>query len=68
MPQLKIGIPKGSLETATVELFADAGWAISTSSRNYFPSVDDDELNCTLVRSQEMGPYVASGSLDAGLS
>jgi ATP phosphoribosyltransferase len=68
MPQLKIGIPKGSLEAATVELFADAGWAISTSSRNYFPSVDDDELNCALVRSQEMGPYVASGSLDAGLT
>lgn len=68
MPQLKLGIPKGSLETATIELFADAGWAISTRSRNYFPSIDDDELSCALVRSQEMGPYVAGGSLDAGLT
>ncbi|MDP7241742.1 MAG: ATP phosphoribosyltransferase [Rhodospirillales bacterium] len=68
MPQLKLGIPKGSLEAATVELFADAGWAISSRSRNYFPSVDDDELSCALVRSQEMGPYVAGGALDAGLT
>ena len=68
MPQLKLGIPKGSLEAATVELFAHAGWAISSRSRNYFPSIDDDELNCALVRSQEMGPYVAGGSLDAGLT
>ncbi|MDP6785771.1 MAG: ATP phosphoribosyltransferase [Rhodospirillales bacterium] len=68
MPQLKLGIPKGSLEAATVELFADAGWAISARSRNYFPSVDDDELSCALVRSQEMGTYVADGALDAGLT
>ena len=68
MPQLKLGIPKGSLEAATVGLFADAGWAISARSRSYFPSVDDDELNCALVRSQEMGPTVAGGALDAGLT
>lgn len=68
MPQLKMGIPKGSLEAATVELFGHAGWTISSRSRNYFPSVDDPEMTCALVRSQEMGPYVASGALDAGLT
>jgi len=68
MPQLKMGIPKGSLEAATVELFGHAGWAISSRSRNYFPSIDDQEMTCSLVRSQEMGPYVASGALDAGLT
>jgi ATP phosphoribosyltransferase len=66
--QLRLGIPKGSLEAATVDLFAHAGWTISTRSRNYFPSIDDDEMTCALVRSQEMGPYVASGTLDAGLT
>lgn len=66
--QLRLGIPKGSLEAATIELFAHAGWTISTRSRNYFPAIDDDELSCALVRSQEMGPYVASGTLDAGLT
>ncbi len=68
MPQLKMGIPKGSLEAATVDLFQHAGWTISSRSRNYFPSVDDPEMTCALVRSQEMGPYVASGTLDAGLT
>ena len=68
MQQLKLGIPKGSLEAATVDLFAQAGWAISARSRNYFPSIDDAEVTCALVRSQEMGPYVASGSLDCGLT
>jgi len=66
--QLRLGIPKGSLEAATIELFAHAGWTISTRSRNYFPAIDDVELSCALVRSQEMGPYVASGTLDAGLT
>ncbi len=68
MPQLKMGIPKGSLEAATVELFGHAGWAITSRSRNYFPSVDDPEMSCALVRSQEMAPYVAAGALDAGLT
>jgi len=67
MNKLKLGIPKGSLEDATVELFAQAGWAIRSRSRNYFPSIDDDEITCALVRSQEMGPYVAGGTLDVGL-
>lgn len=65
---LKIGIPKGSLEKATIELFQNAGWKISVSSRNYFPSIDDNELSCLLVRAQEMARYVESGVLDAGLT
>ncbi len=65
--QLKLGIPKGSLETATIDLFSQAGWTIRSRSRNYFPSIDDDEIACSLVRSQEMGPYVAGGTMDAGL-
>ena len=65
--KLRLGIPKGSLEVATIELFKQAGWTISARSRNYFPRIDDPELECALVRSQEMGPYVASGNLDAGL-
>ena len=65
---LKLGIPKGSLEAATKELFSQAGWNITTRSRNYFPSIDDPEINCALVRSQEMGPYIASGTIDAGLT
>ncbi len=68
MPRLKLGIPKGSLESATVDLFAHAGWIIAPRARNYFPSVDDADLSCALVRSQEMGPYVAGGTLDAGLT
>ena len=65
---LKLGIPKGSLEAATLDLFAQAGWRIRTRSRNYFPTVNDDEMRCALVRSQEMGPYVANGTLDLGLT
>lgn len=68
MPRLKLGIPKGSLESATVDLFAHAGWIIAPRARNYFPSIDDADLSCALVRSQEMGPYVAGGTLDAGLT
>lgn len=68
MPTLKLGIPKGSLEAATVDLFAHAGWIIAPRARNYFPSIDDADLACALVRSQEMGPYVAGGTLDAGLT
>ncbi len=66
--QLKLGIPKGSLEDATLDLFEQAGWRISTRSRNYFPSINDAEISCALVRSQEMGPYVANGTLDLGLT
>jgi ATP phosphoribosyltransferase len=65
---LKLGIPKGSLEQATIELFAQAGWHITPFSRNYFPVVDDPELTCSLVRPQEMALYVADGTLDLGLT
>jgi ATP phosphoribosyltransferase len=66
--KLKLGIPKGSLEQATLELFQRAGWRISISSRNYFPSIDDEEISCALVRAQEMARYVESGVLDVGLT
>ncbi|MCW8943216.1 MAG: ATP phosphoribosyltransferase [Sedimenticola sp.] len=68
MPQLKLGIPKGSLESATLSLFKQAGWNISPRSRNYFPSIDDADISCALVRSQEMAPYVANGTIDLGLT
>ncbi len=68
MSLLKLGIPKGSLEKATLSLFAQAGWEIQLRSRNYFPSINDPEIRCALVRSQEMAPYVASGTLDLGLT
>lgn len=68
MNQLKLGVPKGSLEQATQKLFAQAGWTISPKSRNYFPYIDDPEISCALVRSQEMGTYVANGTLDLGLT
>ena len=66
--KLKLGIPKGSLEQATIDLFAKAGWRIGASSRNYFPSIDDPEISCALVRAQEMARYVESGVLDVGLT
>src|SRR5271168_3385137 len=65
---LKLGIPKGSLETATVDLFRRAGFLITTSSRSYFPSIDDPEIECMLIRAQEMARYVQDGVLDAGLT
>lgn len=65
---LQLGVPKGSLENATVELFKKAGWQISISSRSYFPGVDDDEMNCKLIRPQEMGKYVERGTIDAGIA
>ena len=68
MRVLKVGIPKGSLENATIELFRKSGWKISVSSRSYFPIVDDDELRCTLVRAQEMSRFVEMGTLDMGLT
>ncbi|HEY6873127.1 MAG TPA: ATP phosphoribosyltransferase [Geobacteraceae bacterium] len=65
---LQFGVPKGSLENATVELFRKAGWQISISSRSYFPGVDDEEMNCKLIRPQEMGKYVERGTIDAGIA
>lgn len=65
---LKIGIPKGSLENATVDLFKQAGWNIALSSRSYFPSIDDDNMNCKLIRPQEMGKYVERGTIDVGIA
>ncbi|MFY9975975.1 MAG: ATP phosphoribosyltransferase [Chromatiaceae bacterium] len=68
MATLRLGIPKGSLEEATLALFRQAGWTITPRSRNYYPEVDDPDLACALVRAQEMAPYVASGTLDLGLT
>jgi ATP phosphoribosyltransferase len=68
MSLLKFGIPKGSLEASTIELLRRAGWRVRTSSRNYFPSVDDPELRLSLARAQEMSRYVADGVFDAGLT
>jgi ATP phosphoribosyltransferase len=68
MNRLKLGIPKGSLQESTVELFAKAGWRITVGSRSYFPGIDDAEIECMLVRAQEMPRYVESGALDAGLT
>jgi ATP phosphoribosyltransferase len=65
---LKLGIPKGSLENATIELFRRAGFTITTSSRSYFPGIDDPEIECMLIRAQEMARYVEDGILDAGLT
>jgi ATP phosphoribosyltransferase len=66
--KLKLGIPKGSLENATIDLFQKAGFKISTSSRSYFPAIDDPEIECMLIRAQEMARYVEDGVLDAGLT
>jgi len=65
---LKLGIPKGSLETATIDLFRRAGFNIATSSRSYYPAIDDPDLECMLIRAQEMARYVEDGVLDAGLT
>ena len=66
--KLKLGIPKGSLENATIDLFRRAGFAITTSSRSYFPAIDDPAIECMLIRAQEMARYVEDGILDAGLT
>jgi ATP phosphoribosyltransferase len=66
--KLKFGIPKGSLEKATTDLLAKAGWMIKTSSRNYFPTVDDPHLSCAIIRAQEMARYVEEGVLDAAIT
>jgi len=66
--KLKLGIPKGSLENATIDLFRRAGFNITTSTRSYFPAIDDSEIECMLIRAQEMARYVEDGVLDAGLT
>jgi ATP phosphoribosyltransferase len=66
--KLKLGIPKGSLENATIDLFRRAGYNITTSSRSYFPAIDDPEIECMMIRAQEMARYVEDGILDAGLT
>lgn len=66
--KLKLGIPKGSLEANTIDLFKRAGWHITYDSRSYFPDIDDDEITCTLVRAQEMPKYIEDGTFDLGLT
>ena len=68
MPIIRLGLPKGSLQEATGELFRRAGYKISFSSRSYFPTIDDEEIECMLLRAQEMARYVADGVLDVGLT
>jgi len=68
MKELRLGLPKGSLERATVELFKKSGWKITETDRSYFPAVDDQTLRCSIVRAQEMSRYVENGSLDAGIT
>ncbi|HVG84920.1 MAG TPA: ATP phosphoribosyltransferase [Vicinamibacterales bacterium] len=66
--KLKLGIPKGSLEQATVQLFQRAGYQLLVSTRSYFPTIDDPEIECMLIRAQEMARYVSDGVIDAGLT
>lgn len=66
--QLKLGIPKGSLQDATIKLFERSGWKIRTHHRNYFPEINDPDIVCSMCRAQEMSRYVASGTLDVGLT
>jgi hypothetical protein len=66
--KLRLGIPKGSLQDATIALFKRAGWNIYADGRSYFPSIDDSEIECMLIRAQEMARYVDHGVLDAGLT
>src|SRR3989338_11688567 len=68
MNKLKLGIPKGSLQEATIELFKKAGFSIHASERSYKPSIDDEEIECLLIRAQEIPKYVEQGVLDVGLS
>jgi len=68
MSILRLGLPKGSLQDATLQLFARAGWRITLGSRSYYPSIDDPEIHCMLVRAQEMARYVESGAMDAGIT
>jgi ATP phosphoribosyltransferase len=66
--KLRLGIPKGSLQDATIALFARAGWSIYANGRSYFPSINDPDVECMLIRAQEMARYVNHGVLDAGLT
>jgi ATP phosphoribosyltransferase len=66
--KLKLGIPKGSLQDATIQLFARAGFNVYVSTRSYFPAIDDPEIECLLIRAQEMARYVSDGVIDAGLT
>jgi len=66
--QLKLGIPKGSLQKATIALFKRSGWHINVNGRSYFPEIDDNSIECAICRAQEMSRYVESGTLDAGLT
>jgi len=66
--QLVLGIPKGSLQEATIRLFRQSGWRISLSERNYFPEINDPEINCAICRAQEMSRYVENGTFDVGLT
>ncbi|MCP4180392.1 MAG: ATP phosphoribosyltransferase [bacterium] len=68
MPKLTLGIPKGSLENTTVDMFAKAGYKIKINSRSYYPTINDDEIECMLIRAQEMARYVEEGILDCGLT
>ncbi len=68
MDKLRLGIPKGSLEKATIDLFRRAGWHIKVNGRSYFPDIDDPEITCTMCRAQEMSRYVENGTLDCGLT
>jgi ATP phosphoribosyltransferase len=66
--KLKLGIPKGSLESATISLFKRSGWTINVNGRSYFPEINDDGVECAICRAQEMSRYVENGTLDAGLT
>lgn len=68
MPTLQLGIPKGSLQDSTIAMFAKAGYKINVSSRSYYPLINDDQIECLLIRAQEMARYVGEGILDAGLT
>jgi ATP phosphoribosyltransferase len=68
MKKLKFGIPKGSLQNATINLFEKSGWKININDRSYFPDINDDEIECAICRAQEMSRYVETGTIDAGLT
>ncbi len=68
MKQLILGIPKGSLQEATIALFRKSGWKISLTNRNYFPEINDPEIQCSICRAQEMSRYVENGTFDVGLT
>ncbi|MCB2225781.1 MAG: ATP phosphoribosyltransferase [Desulfarculaceae bacterium] len=65
---LKLGVPKGSLQDSTIRLFGRAGWRINVNGRSYFPEIDDDDIECSICRAQEMSRYVESGTLDSGIT